>query len=149
MHTAISVTGESVAGSPPSRHAGLGKHAVWYLVAGGITTALQAGLFLTLREPFGSHTANLVAIGITTLANTEFHHRVTFAGSSAPSGRRYLQAAVTFVFYAGYGSLVLLALHAVVDEPSGLLETSVLAAASMLGGACRFFVLRLWVFASR
>lgn len=148
MHTAISVTGESVAGSTLRRHDGLGRHALWYVVAGGITTALQAGLFLTLREPLGSYAANLVAIAITTLVNTEFHRRVTFAGSSAPPARRYLQAAATFLFYASYGSLVLLALHAVVDEPSGLLETSVLAAASMLGGAGRFFLLRLWVFAA-
>ncbi|SFA91056.1 Putative flippase GtrA (transmembrane translocase of bactoprenol-linked glucose) [Amycolatopsis marina] len=147
MPTAIPVTGDDPPGATRSRHREFGRHAAWYLAAGGVTTALQAGLFLALRTPFGSYSANLLAIAATTLVNTEFHRRVTFAGTAAPAGRRYLQAALTFVFYAGYGSLVLLVLRSVVAEPTGTLETLVLVATSMLGGACRFFLLRLWVFA--
>ncbi|WP_116047961.1 GtrA family protein [Amycolatopsis palatopharyngis] len=149
MSTAIPVTGDDLTGPARPRHRDFGRHAGWYLVAGGATTALQAGLFLVLRTPFGSYSANLVAIALTTLVNTEFHRRVTFAGSPAPARRRYLQAVLTFLFYAGYGSLVLLTLRSAVSEPSSMLETSVLVGTSMLGGACRFFLLRLWVFATR
>ncbi|MEC3973665.1 GtrA family protein [Amycolatopsis sp. H20-H5] len=131
----------------PQRHHELGHHAAWYLVAGGVTTGLQAGLFLLLRPEFGSQIANLVAIALTTVGNTEFHRRVTFADRSSQAGKRHLQDLLTFLFYAAYGSIVLASLEALVDEPSALLETGTLLAASFVGGIARFVVLRWWVFA--
>jgi putative flippase GtrA len=127
----------------------LGAHVAWYTAAGVVTTLLQAALYLALRGPLGAQVANLVAIAITTIANTEFHRRITFAGSRAPSARRYVQTLLTFVFYAGYGAVVLAVLDDVVSVPSPMLETTSLAAASLVGGALRFFVLRGWVFARR
>ncbi|MEW2502143.1 MULTISPECIES: GtrA family protein [unclassified Amycolatopsis] len=125
----------------------LGGHAAWYLVAGGVTTGLQAVLFLVLRPEFGSQWANLVAIALTTVGNTEFHRRVTFAGRASKAGKRHLQDFLTFVFYAGYGSIVLATLDAVVSHPTAWEETASLLAASFVGGVVRFAVLRWWVFA--
>ncbi len=48
-------------------------------------------------------------------------------------------------FYAVYSSAILLALHAVVASPTPLLESGTVAVASVLGGAGRFLLLRLWV----
>lgn len=131
------------------RHWELGRHASWYLLAGGVTTLLQGAVFLALREPLGPHGANLVAIALTTVANTEFHRVVTFAGAAEAPARRHVQAVATFVFYAVSGSVALFALHGLANSPSAMLETSVLVATSITGGALRFVALRYWVFARR
>lgn len=119
---------------------------VWYVVAGAVTTGLQELLFLAARPLLGSVTANVVAIAITTLGNTEFHRRFTFAHMHTSAVRLHLQSLGSFVFYAGYGSVVLVSLQAIVGSPSATLEAVVLAATSALGGLLRFVVLRWWVF---
>lgn len=130
-----------------TRRREIGGHAAWYLAAGVVTTGLQAVLFLAFRPEIGAQWANLAALAITTVGNTEFHRRVTFANRSSRAGKRHLQDLVTFAFYAGYGSVVLAALDAVVPHPSAGQQTAVLLAASFVGGVVRFAVLRWWVFA--
>jgi len=127
----------------------LGTHAAWYVIAGVVTTAAQAVLFLLLRDALGSQVANLVALAMTTVGNTEFHRRVTFAGRDSHAGKRHFQDLLTFAFYAGYGSAVLAVLDTVVGTPSGWEETGALLLASLVGGLVRFAVLRWWVFARR
>jgi putative flippase GtrA len=122
---------------------------VWYVVAGVITTGFQELVFLGGRPILGSVAANIVAIAITTLANTEFHRRVTFAGMHTSRLKLHLQSIATFVFYAGYGSAVLLLLRVIIASPSATLEAVVLAATSMVGGILRFVLLRWWVFTTR
>ena len=133
----------------PPRRPDVAHPVVWYVVAGVVTTGLQELTFLRLRQLIGSVTANVVAIAITTVLNTEFQRRVTFAGSPTSALRLHLQSLGTFVFYAGYGSVVLLSLHALVPSPSATMEAIVLAATSTLGGILRFIVLRWWVFTTR
>jgi hypothetical protein len=65
-----------------------------------------------------------VAIAFTTLGNTEFHRRVTFAGRTSRPGKRRLQDLLSFTFYAGYGSIVLFSLDDLVSHPSALLEAT-------------------------
>nr|WP_051792719.1 GtrA family protein [Amycolatopsis jejuensis] len=134
---------------PGLRRHEIGGHAAWYLVAGVVTTGLQAILFLALRPEFGAQWANLAALAITTVGNTEFHRRVTFSGRRSRAGKRHLQDLATFAFYAGYGSVVLSALDAVAGQPSAWQQTVALLAASFVGGVARFAVLRWWVFARR
>ena len=133
----------------PDRHHELGTHAAWYVVAGVVTTGIQAALFLFFRGALGAQAANLVAIALTTLGNTEFHRRVTFAGRRSNTGKRHLQDLATFAFYAGYGSAALALLDSVVDRPTSWEETGTLLLASLVGGLLRFAVLRWWVFAHR
>lgn len=121
---------------------------VWYMVAGAVTTGLQEVLFLAARPILGAVTANVIAIALTTLANTEFHRRYTFADKRTSPLRLHLQSAGSFLFYAGYGSVVLVALQAIVGSPSATLEAIVLAATSTFGGILRFVVLRWWVFST-
>src|SRR5215217_397039 len=90
---------------------------LWYVAAGVVTTGLQAVLFLAIRGPLGSVAANLIALTITTLLNSEFHRRFTFASYPARATRLHLQSLLTFAFYASYGSLVLILLKAIVDQP--------------------------------
>lgn len=131
------------------RHRGIGAHAALYLVAGTLTTLLQVLLYLAVRAPLGPQPANLVAIAVTTIANTEFHRLVTFAGEQDAPARRHLQTCVSFVFYAFAGSMALFVLHALEPEPSVTVESVVLVATSFAGGVARFLVLRYWVFGHR
>jgi len=119
---------------------------VWYVVAGVITTGIQEVLFLATRPLLGSVTANIVAIALTTVANTEFQRRVTFVGQPVSWRRLHLQSLGTFAFYAFYGSLALMSLRAITPSPSATLEATALAAASTVGGVLRFVLLRWWVF---
>ncbi|HKS43544.1 MAG TPA: GtrA family protein [Amycolatopsis sp.] len=122
---------------------------VWYVLAGAVTTGAQELLFLAARPVLGSVAANIVALAITTVANTEFQRRVTFAGHRASRLRLHLQSALTFLFYAGYGSVALMSLEAIIRSPSATLEAVALAVASIVGGTLRFAILRWWVFTSR
>ena len=118
-----------------------------YALVGGLGTGLNVVLFLIARTWLAAVPANVVAIVLSTLVTTEANRRFTF---HAPHGRRWrtlLQNAGTMVFYAFYGSAVLLLVNAVVDSPSALVESTAVAAASVLGGLARFSLMRLWEFA--
>ncbi|HVW44052.1 MAG TPA: GtrA family protein [Amycolatopsis sp.] len=133
----------------PTRRPAFAHPVVWYVSAGAVTTGLQELIFLGARVLIGSVVANIVAIAITTLLNTEFQRRVTFANMHTSALRLHLQSAGTFAFYASYGSVVLMSLQIFTPSPSATLEAVVLAATSMLGGILRFVVLRWWVFTTR
>lgn len=147
MTTTRWTPGHPLVEGAPHRDHELGGHAAWYLLAGGVTTGLQAVLFLVLRPEFGSQWANLAAIAVTTVGNTEFHRRVTFADRRSNAGKRHLQDLLTFAFYAGYGSIVLALVDSLVTAPTAWEETGSLLAASFVGGIARFALLRWWVFA--
>ncbi|TNC21198.1 GtrA domain-containing protein [Amycolatopsis alkalitolerans] len=115
---------------------------VWYVTAGVVTTGLQELIFLAARPFIASVAANVVAIALTTVANTEFHRRVTFSRMRTSAAKLHLQSLGTFAFYASYGSLVLIVLQAIVGSPSASLEAVTLAVASTAGGVLRFVVLR-------
>ncbi|MBW0116625.1 GtrA family protein [Pseudonocardia abyssalis] len=117
-----------------------------YVVAGGVGTLVNALLFLLLRTWWDLLAANLAALVLSTLVSTEVNRRFTFSGEQGHAWRAHVQTAGMVVFYAVYSSAVLLALHATVDSPTPLLESVTVAAASVLGGAARFLLLRFWVF---
>jgi putative flippase GtrA len=118
-----------------------------YVVAGGVGTGVNALTFLLLRtfweNPLG---ANLVALVVSTLVSTEFNRRFTFENAEGPAWRQHAQTCGVVAFYAVYSSSVLMVLAATVENPTPLLESAVVAAASVLGGAARYLLLRFWVF---
>jgi len=118
-----------------------------YVLVGGLSTAVNAGLYLVLRGWWDVLPATLAALVASTLVSTEVNRRFTFAAGRADSWRMHLQTAGTVAFYACYSSLVLAVLATVVAEPTPLLESAALAAASVLGGLGRYLLLRRWVFA--
>lgn len=131
---------------PTARLASLMRQGGWYIIAGAGATAINAVLFLLLREPLGAYAANLSAIVITTVANTEFHRRVTFDGQNSRRGRRVTAISLTVVFYAGYSSAALLILYALVANPTAVQQALSIVSATVLGGIARFTLLRAWVF---
>jgi putative flippase GtrA len=118
-----------------------------YALVGGVGTGLNVLLFLVARQWLSAVPANVVAIVLSTLVTTEANRRFTFHAGPGRRWRTILQNVGTMVFYAFYGSAVLLLLHAVVDTPTTLMESAAVAAASVLGGLARFSVMRLWEFA--
>lgn len=117
-----------------------------YVVAGGVGTLVNALVYLLLRNWWDLLPANLVALVLSTLVSTEVNRRFTFSGEAGQPWRAHVQTVGMVAFYAVYSSAVLLALTAVVDRPTPLLESVTVAAASVLGGAARFLLLRFWVF---
>lgn len=118
-----------------------------YVVAGGVGTGVNALVYLALRTGWDDALgANLVSLLVSTLVSTEVNRRFTFEGAGGRRWRAHVQTAGMVAFYAVYSSAVLLALAAVVDDPAPLLESAVVSAASVLGGAGRFLLLRFWVF---
>jgi len=118
-----------------------------YALVGGVGTGLNVVLFLVARTWLSAVPANVVAIVLSTLVTTEANRRFTFQAGHGRRWRTILQNVGTMAFYAFYGSAVLMLLGAVVDNPSAVIESGAVAAASVLGGAARFSVMRLWEFA--
>lgn len=119
---------------------------VRYLLVAGVSTATNAAVFILLRTSWDMVPANLVALVISTVISTELHRRFTFGSVPTHRWRPHLQTGGTVLFYACYSSAVLLLVHGVVDDPSPLVESVAIAVASVAGGACRFLLLRFWVF---
>ncbi|OLT11142.1 hypothetical protein BJF78_27620 [Pseudonocardia sp. CNS-139] len=119
---------------------------VRYALVGGLGTLVNALVFLLLRTWLDTVPANLVALVVSTAVSTEANRRFTFGGAAAHRWRVNVQTGGAVVFYAFYSSAVLLLLAAVVAAPTPLEETFAVAAASVVGGTCRFLVLRYWVF---
>jgi putative flippase GtrA len=121
-----------------------------YVMVGGLGTAVSAAAFLLLRfAGLEAVPANLVALLVSTAVSTEANRRFTFGGGAVHRWRAHVQIGGTVLFYAFYSSAVLLLLGLVVDAPTPVGEAVTLAAASVLGGVCRFLVLRYWVFGTR
>jgi putative flippase GtrA len=118
-----------------------------YALIGAVGTGLNVVLFLVARTWLSAVPANVIAIVLSTLVTTEANRRFTFHVGRGHRWRTILQNVGTMVFYAFYGSAVLLLLSAVVDRPTALMESGVVAAASVLGGLARFSVMRRWEFA--
>jgi putative flippase GtrA len=137
-------------GLPTPRPARLHPMAVQlgrYALVGGVGTGLNVLLFLVARQWLSAVPANVVAIVLSTLVTTEANRHFTFHAGRSHRWRTILQNVGTVVFYAFYGSAVLVPLHAVVDSPTALMESAAVASASVLGGLARFSVMRLWEFA--
>jgi len=118
-----------------------------YALIGGVGTGLNVALFLVARNWLSAVPANVIAIVLCTLVTTEANRRFTFPVGRSHRWRTILQNVGTMVFYAFYGSAVLLLLDALVDRPTALMESAAVASASLLGGVARFSVMRLWEFA--
>ncbi|WP_206797148.1 bifunctional glycosyltransferase family 2/GtrA family protein [Amycolatopsis sp. MtRt-6] len=119
-----------------------------FAVVGVVSTIANLVLYAVFRLWWPVLVANLVALVLTTLFNTEANRRFTFAGASTSRGKAHLQGLVVFGLYYAFTSAALLALHGFDPEPGRALELTVLFAASVLGTAGRFVLLRSWVFRS-
>lgn len=123
---------------------------VWQLLSfgaiGAVSTAVTLVLYAMFRSVMNPLAANLVALIVTTMFNTEANRRFTFLGARGSSSRVHFQGLIIFGLYYAFTSAALLVLHSTVAEPSRALELTVLLGASLLGTVGRFVLLRGWVF---
>ncbi|MCO1582516.1 bifunctional glycosyltransferase family 2/GtrA family protein [Crossiella sp. SN42] len=126
---------------------------LWQLVSfgliGALSTVATAALYALFRGWLDPLAANLFALTLTTILNTEANRRFTFLGWTGSKRTAHLQGLLVFALYYALTSGALLALHAAEPEPSRWLEVAVLLGSSVLGTAARFVVLRGWVFKNR
>jgi putative flippase GtrA len=117
-----------------------------FAVIGVLSTVAYLVLYWLLRHWFPVLAANLLALVVCTLFNTEANRRFTFAGRRNVAERVHLKGLIVFGLYYAFTSGALLGLHALDPAPAQALEVAVLAVASALGTAGRFLLLRGWVF---
>jgi putative flippase GtrA len=132
-----------------ARQGGSGWQFAAFGLIGAVSTGATVVLYTLLRWLAPPLMANLAALVMITLFNTEANRRLTFAGAAVSGRRVHLQGLVVFALYYALTSGALLALQSLVARPSRWLEVAVLLAASALGTAGRFALLRSWVFTSR
>ncbi len=130
----------------PARGGGLGWQLAAFGLIGLVSTVATVVLYALLRSWSPPLVANLAALVIMSVLNTEANRRLTFAGTGGSRQRVHLQGLVVFALYSALTSGALLALQALVAHPSRWLEVAVLLAASAVGTAGRFLLLRTWVF---
>ncbi len=122
----------------------------WQLVSFGLiglaSTAATAALYALFRSWSPPLVANLIALVLVNFLNTEANRRLTFAGAVVSRQRVHLQGLIVFAMYYALTSGALLVLGALVTSPSRWLEVAVILAASVVGTAARFLLLRKWVF---
>jgi len=117
-----------------------------FALVGGLGTVVNAAIFLVLRTWWEPVPANLVALVLSTAVSTEANRRFTFGAALLHRWRVHVQSVGTVVFYAGYSSTVLVLVDALIENQTPVHETIAIALASVLGGVCRFLLLRDWVF---
>ncbi|GAA3112675.1 glycosyltransferase [Streptosporangium carneum] len=124
---------------------------LWQLLSFGVigvlSTAAHLGLYALLRTWLPLLAANLAALTLTTVLNTEANRRFTFVASRERStARTHLLGLIVFGLYYALTSGALLTLTALVPGHTRVLELTVLVCACLLGTASRFLLLRGWVF---
>lgn len=121
-----------------------------FLAIGVLSTVAYALLYLLLRSPLGPGAANVAALAITAVANTQANRHVTF-GLRGREGllRQHAMGAVVFVLTVLLTSGALSVLRALDQAPVRGLEVAVLVAASICATVTRYVALRSWVFARR
>jgi putative flippase GtrA len=126
------------------------RQAVRFCAIGAASTVAYLFLFVLLHAALGAQAANVVALLVTTVANTAANRRLTFGvRGAARAGRHHLEGLVVFAVALAVTSGALDALHALVIQPPRSVELAVLVGANLAATAIRFVLLRGWVFHPR
>jgi putative flippase GtrA len=133
----------------PERDVSRLRHLLLFCMIGFVATVITLALYTVFRTWWPPLAANLVAVTLSTLFNTEANRRSTFRGRSRSVAQVHVQSFVVFGLYCGFTSGALLVLHLVADRPPRWAELVVLLAASAIGTLGRFLLLTTWVFRPR
>jgi putative flippase GtrA len=130
--------------------AGLVGQLVRFAVIGVVSTLAYLALFVGLRHTLEPQAANLVALGVTAVANTAANRRITF-GIRGRGGAATAQFQGLLVFALGLAmtSVTLAALNVWDPRAPRLTELAFLVSANLAATLLRFVLFRAWVFRSR
>ncbi|GAA1050020.1 GtrA family protein [Arthrobacter russicus] len=118
-----------------------------FLIVGAICTAASLAIFTALRPLAGTQWANLIALVLTSVLNTELNRRHSwsirdrrhwFADQSKGLWVMFLALLLT--------SSSLLLLHTVNPRSTVMDEVLTITAANVLAALTRFLLLRYWIF---
>ncbi|HEY0950618.1 bifunctional glycosyltransferase family 2/GtrA family protein [Nocardioides sp.] len=124
----------------------LGLQVAMFTMVGVASTLAYAVLYLLLRGPLSAFGANLVALVLTTLANTAANRRLTFGVRGRQHAvRHHVRGLVVFGIGLGVTSGALWLLHATGHTHHGA-EVVVLTVANLVVTVLRFVAMRTWVF---
>ena len=128
---------------------GLLRQLVRFAVVGIASTLAYLLLFSLLRTGMGAQPANLLALGVTAVANTAANRRFTFGvRGRALAGRHQFEGLLVFGLGLAGTSGSLAVLNGL-TTPGRALELAVLVAANLAATVLRFLLLRGWVFHPR
>jgi putative flippase GtrA len=119
-----------------------------FLAIGVVSTIAYALLFLLMRTGgVGPGVANVLALAVTTVANTQANRRWSFRVTGRENlVRHHAQGGAVFVHTVLLTSGALAGLNAIDRNPGHGVELFVLVAASVLATVSRYVALRFWVF---
>ncbi|MCI2420890.1 GtrA family protein [Saccharopolyspora sp. K220] len=123
--------------------------AAMFTVVGGLTTLVNAVLYMLLRGTFTAEVSNVLSVLITTVASSTAHRQFVFTDRDEHPMRMHLQTVAVFLFYCVSNNVALWLLGLAVDNPSSFAEAVAVSAMALFGGASRFLALRVWVFTRR
>lgn len=121
-----------------------------FLMIGVVSTLAYALLYLVLRPGIGAAGANVAALALTAVGNTQANRRFAFRVRGRDElARHHAKGLAVFLLTLGLTTGALAVLHAIDARPSAGLELAVLVAAGVSATVTRFVALRSWVFARR
>ena len=119
-----------------------------FVAIGVASTLAYLVLFLLLRGPLGAAAANVAALALTAVANTQANRRITF-GVTGREGlaRHQAQGFAVFLLSVALSSGVLWILHRIDAAPPAAVEGTVLVLANLGATLSRYVAMRWWIFA--
>jgi putative flippase GtrA len=135
---------------PPGVPKGMTGQALRFAVIGAVSTVAYLVLFALLRPAMAAQLANVLAMIVTTVANTAANRRFTFAVRGPERAvLQQFQGLALFAVSLGLTSGSLALLHAWSPGASRLAELAVLLLANLVAAVGRFVLMRVWVFRAR
>jgi putative flippase GtrA len=134
----------------PGVPTGMTSQLVRFAAIGVASTLVNLLLYLLFRTFMGPIAANIVALLLTTIANTAANRRLTF-GVRGRDGvaRHQFQGLIVFGIGLGLTTGALALLGVVVANPGTALELAVIVVANLVATVIRFVLFRSWVFRGR
>jgi putative flippase GtrA len=118
-----------------------------FIAVGVASTLAYVLLYLVLRGVMSAQAANVLALGVTAVANTAVNRRVTFGISGrVHAARHQVKGLIAFGIGLTLTSAALAALHSGSAHPGRWAEVCVLVAANLVATVIRFLLYRHWVF---
>ncbi len=131
----------------PGVPAGLTGQLVRFGAVGVLSTVAYLILFILLRDPLGSQSANALTLLLTAIANTALNRRFTFGVVGRQGAtRQQLQGLIVFGLALALTSGTLAVAHSLHSAPPAAVELALLVAANAAATLLRFLLLRRWVF---
>jgi putative flippase GtrA len=126
------------------------RQLVRFAAIGVASTVANLLLFLLFRGMTGAIAANVVAMLLTSIANTAANRRLTFGvRGNACAARHQFQGLIVFGLGLALTTGALALLGRLAPDPGQVVELTVIILANAVATVLRFLLFRVWVFRPR